>query len=388
MFREPVLKSAACLIGFAAVLSTIVIAQNQEPHTIPDLSGKILTVIGPIEPSQLGETLMHEHLFIDFQRTAPGTPYRPATDTDIYLKPLTLDILGEVRMGTRNRNNPFLGDFQETLAEVLEFKNRGGGAIVDVSNIGLGRDPRALMRLAHASDLNIIMGSGWYIKDFHPLDMDRRTVEELADIIVQDVTVGVDGTNIRSGIIGDVGVDCRAMTANEFKSARASARAARITGAPVTFHCGGFREEKFEVLDMIESEGVDLSRVIMGHSNSLAHDLPFMERLMARGVFLEFDYLGAPGSPGGWLVPRNDAKVAKGIAALVQAGYADRILLSHDVCTKIQLKRYGGTGFTYISDYFLPELRRLGVSDQDIHKIMVENPRRSLVFVAPQSPVT
>ncbi|HEY7391797.1 MAG TPA: hypothetical protein VH640_24995, partial [Bryobacteraceae bacterium] len=127
--------------------------------------------------------------------------------------------------------------------------------------------------------------------------------------------------------------------------------------------------------------------VVMGHSNSSADDMELMKRLLERGVYIEFDYLGAPGGPGGLLGRVSDAQVAHAIVDLIKAGYGDRIVLAHDVCTKIQLKKYGGNGYTYISDYFLPELSRLGVSDAKIHKIMVENPRRALTFVAPQQPV-
>jgi phosphotriesterase-related protein len=373
--------------ALAAIFVFRMAGQRPEQPNIQNLAGKILTVNGPIEPSRLGQTLMHEHIFIDFQNPSPAPiPSRPA-DAERYLQPLTLANLGAVRQGASLRENPFLGDFEESLAEIREFKNRGGDAIVDVSNIGLGRDPRALQRVSRASGLQVVMGAGWYQKQFHPLDMDQRTVEKLTEAIVRDVTQGVDGTGIRSGIIGEVGINGNPLTPNEVKSTRASARASRLTGAPITFHVGGFREEKFQVLDVVASEGVDLSSVVMGHSSSVSNDVPFMKRLLARGVFIEFDYMGVSGGPGALLGPVNDSVVARGIAELVKAGYADRIVLAHDVCTKIQLKKYGGQGFTYISDYFLPELSRLGVSDADIHKIMVDNPRRALTFVAPRPQV-
>ncbi len=106
-----------------------------------------------------------------------------------------------------------------------------------------------------------------------------------------------------------------------------------------------------------------------------------MKRLLDRGVFIQFDTLGRPRTALGGV---DDFKVARGIAELVKAGFADRITLSHDVCNKIHQKAYGGFGFSYISDHFLPVLRDLGVSDADIQKIMVDNPRRILTFAAPQ----
>ncbi len=369
-------------LGIAGLWTTPLAGQRAPLPAIPNLAGKVLTVKGPVDPSVLGETLMHEHIFIDFQSPRPR-PQGPAA------VPVTLANLGAVRMARGPAtSNGFLADFDESLYEVMEFKYAGGGTIVDVSNIGLGRDPKGLARISNASGLHVVMGAGWYQKQFHPLDMDQKTVEEMTDVIVRDVAVGVDGTGVRSGVIGEVGINGNPLIDNERKSTRASGRASRLTGAPISFHVGGVGEEKFEVLDILASEGVDLSHVVMGHSNALAVDLPLARRVLARGVYIEFDYLGAPGSPGGYLSARDDQKVAKGLAALVKEGYADRIVLGHDVCTKIQLKTYGGLGFTYISDYFLPALRTMGVSEQDIHKMMVENPRRALTFTAPRPQMT
>lgn len=351
--------------------------------TIPNIAGLVQTVTGPVDPSTLGETLMHEHIFIDLRRP-PHNP-RPGWGTPESKEPLTLANLAAVRRGSIIEHNDVLGDFDEMLAEVLEFRNAGGGTLVEVTNTGLGRDARSLQRLSRASGLGVVMGAGWYEKNFHPADMDDKTVEELTDAIVQDIAVGVDGTSIRSGIIGEVGIEGNPLTPNELKSVRASGRAARITGAPISFHHGGFGEEKFQVLDILEEEGVDLGGVVMGHTGGLGDDLPFARRLLARGVFIEGDFLGTTGSPWGTLWPVTDHAVARGLAALIDDGHADRILLGTDVCQRIQLKRFGGHGYTYITDHFLPALGRLGVSDDIIRTIMVDNPARALTFREPRA---
>jgi len=329
---------------------------------------------------------MHEHIFINFQLAVPTTRDH-ATEEEIARQKLSLANLSAVRSGVWNPDNDFLGDFQESYNEVMDYRREGGGTIVDVSGIRLGRDPWALYRMSNATGLNIVMGSGWYQKRYHPADMDQITLEEMTSIIVQDIIVGVDGTGVRSGVIGEIGINGNPLTPNEIKSTRASARAARITGAPMSFHVGGYKEEKFQVLEIVAAEGVDLRRVVMGHSNSLALDLPLARRVLARGVTIEFDWLGALGSPGGFLGASDDLKVARGLVQLVKEGYVGQIVLSHDVCTKLQLKKYGGLGFTYIDDYFLPALRKMGVSEADIHKIMVENPARQLTFARPMPPV-
>jgi phosphotriesterase-related protein len=352
------------------------------PRNIPDISGKALTVRGPVDPATLGRTLMHEHIFINFQLAVPSTRDH-ATEEEIARQKLSLDNLAAVRAGVWNPDNDFLGDFATAVDEISQYKRGGGGTIVEVSGIRLGRDPWALYKASNASGLNIVMGAGWYQKRYHPANMDQLTLDEMTATITRDIAEGVDGTNVRSGIIGEIGINGNPLTPNEIKSTRASARAARLTGAPMSFHVGGYREEKFTILDIVASEGVDMKRVVMGHSNSLALDLPLARRVLARGVTIEFDWLGALGSPGGFLGASDDLKVARGLVQLVKEGYAGQIVLAHDVCTKLQLKKYGGLGYTYIDDFFLPQLRKMGVSEADIHKIMVENPARILTFGKP-----
>ncbi|TDD35663.1 aryldialkylphosphatase [Actinomadura sp. KC06] len=351
------------------------------PSAVPDLAGQVLTVTGPVDPSALGPTLMHEHLFVDLRR--PAHALRPGEDSPQAREPLTLANLARTRHGAVNADNDVLADFDEMLAEVREFQRAGGGTVVEVTNLGIGRDPGSLRRMSRASGLHIVMGAGWYTPTFHPPDMDERTVDDLTAVIVRDIVDGADGTGIHAGIIGEVGAECAPLTSGELKSVRAAGRASRITGAPITFHVGGVGEEKFTVLDILDEEGADPSNVVIGHAGTLAVDLPFARRVLARGVFIEFDFLASPGSPWGHLVLLGDHKMARGIADLVEDGYSGQILLGHDVCQKIQLKRYGGQGYSYIPDHFLPALRRLGVPDEAVHKIMVENPARALTFTAP-----
>ncbi len=167
--------------------------------------------------------------------------------------------------------------------------------------------------------------------------MGSRTVEELTEIIIKDITVGAEGTAVRSGIIGEVGVGT-ALNPNELKSTRAAARASRATGAAISFHHAGRGEGKFTVLDMVEAEGADLNRVIIGHSNHIATQIPYMKRLLERGVYIQFDLMGE-------VIPRlgriHDYDTVRAIVQLIRDGYADRLLLSQDVYTKTMMKTYG-----------------------------------------------
>jgi len=185
---------------------------------------------------------------------------------------------------------------------------------------------------------------------------------------------------LRAGIVGEIGINGGPITTNERKSMRAAARAARITGAPIVIHLGGIGAEKHEMLDICEDEGVDLHRVILGHADDIASNTAFCVELVSRGVFIAFDNLARELEVAG---PSLTAEVAAGIPPLIEAGFGDRILLSHDICWKTNLKTYGGPGFTFIQEKFLPHLRTLGVTDAEIEAIMVGNPARAHTFVAP-----
>lgn len=344
------------------------LAQGAARSAIPDIAGKVMTVNGPIDPSALGETLMHEHIFINFQKAPAMFP--PPTDITVVRAPA--DIPKGMAAG--------LTDFDQSLTAIMEFRHAGGGTIVDVSQFGLTRDPLALKLISRVSGLNVVMGSGFYMRQMHPPDMDQLTVEQLTDIIVHDITVGAQGTDIRSGIIGEVGVVGKPLSANELKSVRASARAARITGAPMSIHNFETLEEMQTVLDVIQSEGVDLHRVVMSHTGE--RDFATREALFRRGVYVEWDYFGQAPLP-----KEKDRERIDSIYASIQAGHEDQIVLSHDICTQPQLKVNGGGGYTYINDIILPGLKARGVPEVTLHKIMYDNPRRVLPFVAPQAPV-
>ncbi len=380
--------------AFAAILASALAFALQPAaaaQRIPNIAGKILTVNGPMDPEKAGQTLMHEHIFIHFRTPATAAgEFNQMTGAQrkqarAALEKAPQDWVDNGRDPDWAKGFPAgwntLDDFNVQLAEIMEFKKAGGGTIVDVSNFGLSRDPKRLKRISRASGLNVVMGAGWYQKMFHPRDMSVRTVEELTDILVRDITVGAQGTGIRSGIIGEIGVEGRPLTDDEIKSTRASARASVLTGAPMSFHMGGGTpEEKQRILDIVAEEGVNLNQVVMGHNGT--GDVAQMKRITDRGAYVEFDFLGFGAQA---VTPEATEKLAQSIANLVKGGLTDRILVGHDVCTQAQLEKNGGGGFGYLSRSVIPALRAKGVSEADIHRIMVENPRRVLTFAAPRS---
>ena len=339
-----------------------------------------MTVLGAVDPDRLGFTLMHEHLYLDLRRNHPTDPDLSPDERAVWEADVDLSNLHLARRALPLQDNYVLDSELSAIAEVSHFDVLGGQTVVDVTSRGLGRDPEALRRAAVATGLNIVMGSGWYQKVFHPEDMDSRSVQTLTDEIVRDVTVGVGVTGIRSGIIGEIGVNGDPITDNEVRSVRAAARASLITGAAISFHSPPLKSEKQDVLDIVEDEGADLTRVVLGHSCSMADDVPFMLELLARGIYIQFDTLGVVRTSE---EPARDHNVAVAIPEMIDAGYGDRILLSQDVCWKSHLRMYGGSGYTYIQETFLPYLASLGVSDQLQRQIMVENPTRVLTLVSP-----
>ena len=369
---------------------------EQQPgeSPVPNIAGQVMTVVGTLDPGDLGPTIMHEHLFIDFWKDKVLPPNAPATEAALWDQPLTLENLHLARQRKSMKDNNVLGDEATSIAEALEFKKNGGATIVDVTSIGIGRDPLALRRVANSTGLNIVMGGGWYQKAYHPPDMDQRTVNDMADEIVRDITTGVGDTGIRSGIIGEVGINGEPVTPNEIKSLQASARASRATGAAISLHYGGMGREKLQTVTVLGEEGADLTRVIFGHSDVAAWDMPLMLELLSHGVYIQFDMLGMDATPL-ILEPKSHARedtmgiartalAVEAIPKLIEQGYEDRILLSQDVCSKAQLKRYGGNGYSFVMEHVLPTLRNKDVTEKQIRKLIVDNPRRVLTFVEPQ----
>lgn len=388
MSRNHVVVGAVLVLVGSAGLH----AQSTGTQAIPNLAGKALTVQGPIDPAALGQTLMHEHIFIDFKAPETAVGYELAMQEAPQGAPANP---GQNRgrgmgqgPGGGNAGGGGLTNYDEQLAEVMQFKKAGGGTIVDVTNIGLSRNPEGLLRVSKASGLNVIMGAGWYMKTLHPADMNQRTVEDLTRIIVHDITVGVKDTGIRSGIIGEVGTgafgDRGPLTENELKSVRASARASRLTGAPISFHSFAPPEEMQKALDIVQAEGVDLNHVVMGHTGT--GDVAAMKRYTDRGAYVEFDFIGqAAGSMGArGSLQEGAERLAANIKTLIDAGLTERILVAHDVCIAGQLTKNGGGGYAYISNMVVPALEAKGVSRKTIQTILVDNPRRVLTFVAPQ----
>jgi phosphotriesterase-related protein len=311
-----------------------------------------MTVSGPVPADQLGLTLPHEHLFIDTYSWPGGKSGSSA--------------LGII--------DPLL-DWEAVVAEINDYREAGGGAIVDLSLPAIGRAPEALRRIGETTGVHVVMGCGWYRDSFYPSDMNYRSTDEIADELVREFEDGVGRTGIRPGVIGEIGVETTFPTAREERVLRASARAHHRTGLAITTHTP-IRTSGRAALEVLVQEGVPPERVIIGHADS--YPVPeYLVSLLEDGCYVQFDCVV-------WSyksradMPLGPEELADLTVDLVGRGYGERLLLSHDVSNRALLKRYGGDGFTCLTDRFLPLLRKSGLDDETIGLITVENPRRAL----------
>ena len=337
-------------------------------------SGMVMTVGGPIPVADLGVTLMHEHILNDCRCWwhAPETPERQYLAEGF----VCMEILGELRQDPFvNKHNITLDDEKLAIAELQDFAWLGGQTVVEPTCQGIGRDPLAMRRISKATGLNIVMGAGFYLGSSHPARVADMSVGDIADEIVLEATAGADNTNVKIGLIGEIGVSSD-FTAQEEKSLRGAAQAQTRTGLPLMVHLPGWSRLGHKVLDIVSSEGADLRHTVLCHMNPSHDDLTYQSELAARGAFLEYDMIGMDFFYADQQVQcPSDEEVARAIVKLVEMGHAGRILLSHDVFLKMMLKHYGGNGYAYILRHFLPRLKRHGLDDKTLDIFMRANPR-------------
>ena len=313
---------------------------------------RIQTVLGPVEPSSVGFTLPHEHTAIALWHVPNRWDYWELT-----------------------RDEPLIA------AELGRYREAGGSAIVDLTLDGVGRDPAWLVRLARATDLHVVMGCGWYRGAHYPAEanIDRRSVEDLAEELVREATDGLPAfgleERVRPGIIGEIGTDKPWVSALEERVHRAAAQASRRTGLAITTH-GVMSDVGLAQLAIFEAEGADLSRVVIGHADSYPRLDHYLE-IIRRGANLEFDFLGMAFTPQ---ERHGEPRLIELLLQLLAGGHGGRVLLSQDVCHNSQLHAYEGNGYTYLQEHFIPRLRERGVSEAEIHQLTVLNPRRILTI--------
>ena len=312
---------------------------------------KVQTVLGPLDASQLGFTLAHEHI----------------ADAPDVLKRWPKEWGGR-------------GEFTARAAEKLkEIKVAGIGTIADLTTYDVGRDIRFLEEVSRKSGLHVIAATGQRFLPPRAADMPARTIDGLAAFFIKEIEQGIDGTGIKAGVI-KIGIITKDPTALEETGLRAAARASKATGAPIRTHTDARNRAGESHAAILESESIDPARVSFDHSDD-SGDMDYFLGLARRGYSLGMDHVHRGLNFKPVFERRADC-----IKRLIDAGFANKIFLSTD-------SEFGGSllpqevrewretidppdGMLFETRKLIPTLKQMGVSGSDIHTITVENPRR------------
>ncbi|MCT2999964.1 phosphotriesterase family protein [Propionibacterium freudenreichii] len=341
--------------------------------------GKLQTVSGIIDGDEMGVTLPHEHLFNDLSSVVD----EPSFEFSRVLRGRA--VAPELMWALRQdpyccQDNMAPKDVASVSREVTAFAELGGRTIVDATGTpAIGRVPTKLVEVAEQTGLNVVMSTGAYLEKFEGERITARTVDAQAMQLSGDVLEGVGSSGIKAGMIGEVGVS-PSFTPGEQASLRAGALAQ--TGLPsvaLNIHMPGWQRRGPQVLDIVLDEmGANPAKVSLAHSDPSGDDLDYQRGLLDRGVWLEFDMIGLDITfPKEGVSPTVNQTCAA-IARLVELGYSDQIVLSHDLFLKQMWTHNGGNGFAFVPTVFLELLEQAGVDAAICRKLVTDNPRRLL----------
>lgn len=317
----------------------------------------IRTLLKDYAPEELagGATLFHEHMQLspDFNakfaaasaavRAANGLPPLPARG-------------GAARGGPARASGPdIMRDPDLMAAEVAKTKQDGVACIVDAGHADMGRNINFLRQVAMKSGMPIVAGGGFYTQPFYPKEISTMSEEQIVKALIKQAD---DDT---LGVYGEIG-SWDEMTADERKVFRAVGKAHLATNLSIFTHTGIPGKGAIEQLDILEDAGVKPERIVIGHLGNLVDPNVYVQKTICRrGAFIGFD------RQGGF----NDAQQVPMVMSLIEAGFADHLMFSADA----------SSGYSKTLTVFLPKLKAAGASDEVLHGIMVNNPRRFLAFV-------
>jgi phosphotriesterase-related protein len=312
------------------------------------------TARGAIDTSALGVTLMHEHVFIMTTEIAQNYPEAWGDEDERVTNAIT-------RMN--------------------ELKATGVDSIVDLTVIGLGRYIPRIKRIAAATDLNIIVATGVYTYNDVPFYFHYRGPgthlngpEIMTDMFVRDIEQGIADTGVRAAIL-KCATDEPGVTPGVERVLRAVAEAHRRTGVPISTHTHAATRRGLEQQRIFEEEGVDLSRVVIGHSGDTT-DIGYLEELIGNGSYIGMDRFGVD-----VYLPFEER--VNTVARLCERGHADKMVLSHDASCYFDALPEAtlpvvlpNWHYLHIHNDVLPALKERGVTDEQISTMLVDNPRR------------
>ncbi len=358
---------------------------------------KIMTVLGPIAPDELGFTSMHEHIFLDvtfsrerFESLLEGSPIA-AND------PVSLDNIGYLKHNPLlTLDNLKLDDEDVMAAEVADFKASGGDAILEASAPGIRANTAGLRNISEKTGVHVIASTGLYAQDTWPERFGKLSKQEYIDYVKREIEHGIEDTGIKPGNIkAAVELDPDSQLEEYL---RAAVCVSNDTGLMVSVHNGWTLDSAGvrRVAEILLDEGVNPERVLMCHMCHTFGSMDLKElalnpegwtptielhkELLDYGFNISIDTFGQyfDGEIIGF-VHQTDWQRMAGLVAMVKAGYSKQLVMGTDVAFKILTRRFGGEGYCRLTNNIVPALRDiLEVSEADIHRMTVENPARLL----------
>lgn len=301
----------------------------------------IRTVSGPLEAARVrGPVLAHEHLALDLARGGDPTAVLDGSHRAA--------VTGELA----------------ALREEFDL-----GLVVELSCRGMGRDAAALARISRDSGVAVVAGTGWYYERFHPEEATGAGVDELTEELLREIREGISGTGVRPGVVGEAGSHGEVPSAQEVLTLTAAAQAAGSAGLSLATHAQLGRGGPAQ-LELLTGAGLEPHRVSIGHQD-LLDDAGVHRELAAEGAYVAFDTVGKENY-------RSDEVRLRLLLALLEAGHAERVLLSCDISRYGYLTSEGGGGYGHLFRSFLPRLRAAGADDALIDLLTRRNPLRFL----------
>jgi len=303
---------------------------------------KVMTVLGEIAPEEMGVTQLHEHILANADYS-------------------------------HNDFNLVMDEVEVALEEIKYFRQAGGQTMFDLSCTGLGQDVRGLKKIAEATGVQIVTATGFYRECSYPDYVRRETADQLAQRMINDYRHGIDGTEIKPGILAEIATEYGVgrMSPEEEKVFTAVAYAQRETGLPVSTHCWA-GELAFEQIAVLTRNGVPPNKIVIGHLGVDADAKSRVLKIAETGVFLGIDCIGYAYEE---CVKMKDPAKALFVRELIQAGFLQRITISQDLIRKLYLKHYHGIGYDYLLRHFVPMLEAAGVTPVEIDTLLRGNPQ-------------
>jgi len=333
----------------------------------------VVTVTGEISADRLGITDIHEHILCDFSRNLEPSADHPDDEK-----------IGITNLGIVNNNplavkdNLILSDVDLAINELRCFAKAGGVTVVDLTTVDIGRDPRALRDISLSSGINIVTCTGHYIRSYQSPETRTLSLEALQEEMQKEIQEGIGDSGVRAGVIGEIGTSER-LYPEESRGIVAAARVNSSVGVPVVVHTEPKSRLAMEILDLLRKNGADLSKVSLCHMDSDFMETEYHEGILKTGANIEFDTFGE----NFCLHPNygpSDLDRVKSLCALLDKGYARQIMLGCDICLKCRLHAYGGWGYDHLLTNGIPAMKRLGISENEIDIMLIQNPRAFLDF--------